>query len=76
MAEDTREVVYYKGKSYYTKDKKEDSILIEIEDTSFSNVTRIVEKSNVLTLEQFEKLKDSRRSEHQMYIPSQGGSKR
>lgn len=51
MATNKREIVYYKGKPYYIEEDK--GTLIRLEDVSKSSVTILVEKSNILTEEQF-----------------------
>lgn len=74
MAEDTKEVVYYKGRDYYLISRGE--TISEIEDCSKSTTKRIVETSSLLSKEEFEKIKGTRVSEHQMNIATSGKSKR
>lgn len=65
MAEDTRKIVYYKGKQYRVE--YENSTLTKLQSEN-GTVELLVETKNVLTPEQFEEKKKNRRSEHVNWI--------
>lgn len=58
MAEDTREIVYHNGSQYYII--REGTAIYELEDTTKPSITKLVQKSSVLTSEEFEAMKLTR----------------
>ena len=67
MAENTREIRYYKGVPYNVIMEQGD--LIQLGDITNPQVQKLVERKNTYTQEEFDKLKESRRSPHVMNIP-------
>lgn len=67
MAEDTREIVYYKGIQYHIIEELE-SGLTRLQEVSKPTVTKLVETQYVLSEEQYQVVLKNRRSTHQMWI--------
>lgn len=59
MAEDTREIVYYRGRDYRVKSRGE-----KVSEITNGVTTILIETSNLLTPAEYELKKANRRSEH------------